>query len=229
MGLRQKIFDSRPYRQIIQRQAIGPLRAFYDIPPVSGDKAIRDVEFIALDLETTGLNPKKDEIVSIGWILVRQMAVDFGSCEHLLVRPKADMTESSAIVHHIFDSHVENAPDIGAALHHLLPILAGRVMISHHSPIEVGFLGQACKKYFGAPLQVPTVDTLILALRDVHRRGQPFRPGALKLQNLRKQHNLPPYQAHNALADAIAAAELFLAQMSKRDPKGDLELRDVLR
>ncbi|WP_339860100.1 exonuclease domain-containing protein [Thalassospira alkalitolerans] len=229
MGLLQKITDSDFYRQWVQRRATGPLRAYYDIPATHPDTLIRNIEFVALDLETTGLDPKKDEIVSIGFVIIRQLEVDFSSCEHLLVRPQKELSESSVIVHRIFDSDVEKAPDIEIALAHILPILAGRVLIAHHAPIELGFLGQACKRYFGAPLHIPTVDTLVLALRDLYRQGQPIKPGALKLESQRHTHNLPPYRVHNALSDAIAASGLFLAQIAKRDPKGELELRRVLR
>ncbi|MDG4719823.1 MULTISPECIES: exonuclease domain-containing protein [Thalassospira] len=229
MGLRQKIIDSQIYRDFIQRKATGPLRTYYDIPPADPSRSVMDTEFIALDLETTGLDPKRDEIVSLGWVIIRQLGVDFSSCEHVLVRPKRELSESSVVVHHIFDSDVANAPDIGTALEHLLPQMAGRVLISHHAPIELGFLGQACKRCFGAPLQIPTVDTLVLALRDLHRSGQPMKSGALKLDNLRRSHNLPPFRAHNALSDAIAASGLFLAQIAKRDPKGELELNRILR
>lgn len=229
MGLRQKIVDSDFYRQMVQRRATGPLRSYYDVPAADPDTLIRNVEFVALDLETTGLDPKHDEIVSIGLVIIRQLAVDFSSCQHLLVRPKKELSESSVIVHRIFDSDVEQAPDIEIALAHILPILAGRVLVAHHAPIELGFLGHACKRYFGASLQIPTVDTLVLALRDLHRQGQPMKSGALKLETLRHTHNLPPYRVHNALSDAIAASGLFLAQIAKRDPKGELELRRVLR
>ena len=229
MGLRQKIVDSRLYRDFIQRKATGPLRAYYDIPPADPYRPVGETEFIALDLETTGLDPKRDEIVSLGWVIIRQLGVDFSSCEHILVRPTQELSESSVVVHRIFDSDVANAPDIKTALEHLLPQMAGRVLISHHAPIELGFLGQACKQCFGAPLQIPTVDTLVLALRDLHRSGQPMKSGALKLDSLRRSHNLPPFRAHNALSDAIAASGLFLAQIAKRDPKGELELNRILR
>ncbi|PKR54994.1 exonuclease domain-containing protein [Thalassospira marina] len=229
MGLHEKITDSQLYRRWIKKRAQGPLAQFYGITPVAPERRVSDIEFVAVDLETTGLNAKHDEIISIGWVLIRNRGVDFSSAHHSLVRPTRDVSESSAVIHGILDSHVAEAPDIDTILRQLLPILAGRVLLAHHAPIELGFLGRACKRLYGAPLQMPTVDTLVLGLRDIHRQGTPLKSGALKLQNLRKTHNLPPYRAHNALTDAIATAELFLAQINKRDPKGELELDRVLR
>ncbi len=229
MGLQEKLKDSQFYRRWNRNRAQGPLAQFYDIPPVSPERRVSDVEFVAVDLETTGLHPKKDAIISIGWVVVRNRGVDLSSAHHTLVRPNRDVGENSAVIHGILDDHLENAPDIDDILRQLLPILAGRVLLAHHAPIELGFLGRACKRLYGASLQMPTVDTLVLGLRDIQRQGTPLKSGAMKLQNLRKTHNLPPYRAHNALTDAIATAELFLAQIDKRDPKGELELDRVLR
>ncbi|MBC45627.1 MAG: DNA polymerase III subunit epsilon, partial [Thalassospira sp.] len=116
MGLREKILDSRLYRDFIQRKATGPLRTYYDVPPADPERSVMETEFIALDLETTGFDPKKDEIVSLGWVIIRQLSVDFSSCEHILVRPSKELSESSVVVHRIFDSDVADAPDIGSAL-----------------------------------------------------------------------------------------------------------------
>jgi DNA polymerase-3 subunit epsilon len=54
-----------------------------------------------------------------------------------------------------------------------------------------------------------------------------IKSGDLRLAKARGRYNLPRYPAHNALTDAIAAGELFLAQASKRVSKKRIRLRDV--
>ncbi len=125
MGLRQKIVDSDFYRQMVQPRATGPLSSYSDITAADPDTPIRNVEFVALDLETTGLDPKHDEIVSIGLVIIRQLAVDFSSCQHLLVRPKKELSESSVIVHRIFDSDVEQADLDASEADRIFSILMG--------------------------------------------------------------------------------------------------------
>ena len=59
------------------------------------------------------------------------------------------------------------------------------------------------------------VDTEWLARRWHQRRGQAIATGQLRLASLRQRFNLPRYRAHDALSDALAAAELFCAQLAE--------------
>lgn len=72
------------------------------------------------------------------------------------------------------------------------------------------------------------IDTQALALRTFERRQIPFKVSDLRLHALGNRYNLPRYGAHNALSDALAAAELFLAQAAYRDDGRGLPLADFL-
>jgi DNA polymerase III subunit epsilon len=72
------------------------------------------------------------------------------------------------------------------------------------------------------------VDTQTLAYRTFERRQTPFKASDLRLHALGDRYNLPRYSAHNALSDALASAELFLAQAAYRDNGNGLPLRDFL-
>ena len=89
--------------------------------------------------------------------------------------------------------------------------MAGKPMLVHYSPIEQNFLSAVCRKLYGAPFVVPIIDTLEIAQRVFERRNHLIQPGDLRLFNLRPRYNLPQYKAHNALSDALATAEMFLA------------------
>jgi len=69
----------------------------------------------------------------------------------------------------------------------------------------------------------------VLARRAMERRQQPFRARDLRLFNLRASHHLPRYPAHNALSDALATAELFLALAAEANPAGKAMLGDFMR
>lgn len=75
---------------------------------------------------------------------------------------------------------------------------------------------------------MPVVDTQYLAARRLQRAHQPVVEGGLRLSNLRRQYHLPRYQAHNALSDALACAELFLAQVAEMAPDGAVRLKYLL-
>jgi len=205
-----------------------PLASFYDTPWPHRRTPIEDVEFVALDLETTGFSAAEHEIVSIGWAVVRNMKMIYGERDHWLVCPEKQVSEESAVIHMLTDDLLAQAPPLCVAVKGLFPILAGRVLIAHHVHIERSFLGTACKQCFGMPFEMPMVDTLALEKRTLERRNVEIKQGMLRLDAVRARYNLPRYKSHNAMLDAIAAGELFLAQAAHQAGKsGKLLLGDV--
>ena len=139
-----------------------------------------------------------------------------------------EIPEESAVIHQITDDQAAEGRNIGEVMPHLLKLLAGRVMIAHHARIESGFLSNACEGLYGLKLPIPTVDTQTLALRWFQQRDKQVAAKELRLHALRERYNLPRYPAHNALSDALAAAELFLAQVAHRSRGKRVTLGDLL-
>lgn len=206
----------------------GPLKDYYAVDYPTLDTPWSEVEFLAIDLETTGLNPEQDEIVSIGYAPIRKGAVVFAEADHLLARPTCPIPESSAIIHGLLDRHVESAPPLATILPQVLTAMTGRVPVAHFAEIERSFLDAACRRYLGRPLLVPYVDTLRIEKRVIERRQDAITRGALRLHAARERYNLPRYKAHDACVDAIAAAELFLAQVAHMDTKRPPRLEEVI-
>jgi DNA polymerase-3 subunit epsilon len=188
----------------------------------------RQVEYLAIDLETTGLDRDKDSILSVGYVIVRGTSIDLSSARHRLVRIDRSIPEATAIIHQITDDEAARGDELDAVMDELLRELAGKVMIAHHAQIETGFLSNACKRLWSRRLLVPVVDTQTLAYRTFERRQIPFKGSDLRLHALGDRYNLPRYGAHNALSDALASAELFLAQAAHRDDGAGLPLRAFL-
>ncbi|MCG6863526.1 MAG: 3'-5' exonuclease [Chromatiaceae bacterium] len=207
----------------------GPMRDYLKTPFPKPSADYREVGFLAIDLETTGLDPRRDDILSVGYVIVQRNRIDLGSACHRLVRTARAIPEASAIIHQITDDQAAQGGLLDDVLAALLNALAGKVMIAHHATVEKGFLGDACQRLYGVGLPVRTVDTQALAKRTFERRQIAFKSSDLRLHALGERYNLPRYAAHNALSDALAAAELFLAQASYRDSgKAVVPLRDFL-
>jgi DNA polymerase-3 subunit epsilon len=188
----------------------------------------REVEYLAIDLETTGLDIAEDLILSVGYVGVRGTSIDLSTARHRVVRIDRSIPEATAVIHQITDDEAAQGGELNDILEELLEALAGKVMIAHHARIERGFLTNACKRLWQQGLIMPVVDTQTLALRTFERRQIPFKASDLRLHALGDRYNLPRYGAHNALSDALASAELFLAQASYRDNGEGLPLRDFL-
>ncbi|HEX9803124.1 MAG TPA: exonuclease domain-containing protein [Gammaproteobacteria bacterium] len=206
----------------------GPLQDFYAVPFPAGGSDCRKLGFVALDLETTGLDPRNDEILSIGWVCINDMQIDLVTARHRLVCPHCEIPERSAVIHHITDDQAAEGEPLAAVLNELLPLLAGKVLIAHHARFEMQFLRRACLALFGMNFVMPVVDTQAIARRTLERRNQAFRPQELRLAALRRRHQLPRYRLHNALSDALAAAELFLAQLAQSDTDRPVPLNKFL-
>ena len=215
------------------------LRAFYAQGVPVGDAALADVPLLAMDFETTGLDPQHDEIVSIGIVPMSLARIQSSASRHWIVRPRGVLNAESVTFHAITHAQIEDAPDLGAILDELLPALAGRVVVVHCAAIERAFLDAALKARLGEGIEFPVIDTMALEAR-LHRGNKAglfsgifarlfernAAPLSIRLADSRARYHLPRYRAHHALTDALATAELLQAQIAHRF-KPDTRLEEV--
>ena len=215
-------------RWALRKAPRGPMRDFLETPFPKLSADYREIEILAIDLETTGLDPRRDDILSVGYVVMKGNRIDLSSARHRLVRTARAIPEASAIIHQITDDQAAQGGLLDDVLAELLKDLSGKVMLAHHATVEKGFLSDACQRVYGVSLPVPVIDTQALAQRTFQRRHIAFKPSDMRLHALSERYNLPRYGAHNALSDALAAAELFLAQASHSDSSDKVPLRDFL-
>jgi len=184
------------------------------------------LDMISLDLETTGLDPKKDSLLSFGLVQIKHQSIQLNTAWHEIISVEQDIPEASAVIHHITDDQAAGGKPLEILLPKLLQRLAGKIMLVHYANIEQKFLDAACRKLYGSPFVINTIDTLQLGQRLLSLRNHSIQTGDLRLFNLRPLFGLPMYKAHNALYDALATAELFLAMSRELHPKGNFQLKD---
>ena len=175
------------------------------------------VVYWSLDLETGGLDPRRDPIISVGMVPVERGVIRMASRWESLVRPVLGGAISAASIqtHQLVPEEVRDAPPLEDVLAGIERRIRGEVLLVHHASIDVRFLRRAferCKMRWPKPQVVDTVD-LLLKMTKKERFTNPDAPGGDPVLNLaaaRARFGLPDYQAHDALTDAVAAAELFL-------------------
>lgn len=199
-------------RQLLKHAPASPLRDFLATPFPDLSQDYRKADYVALDLETSGLDSGSDQILSIGHITIHQKRIHLDTAQHILLKTTASLQAKNVGIHRLTDDMLTNGQTLSGALHRLLPELAGKVLLAHHAQIEIGFLRAACQQVFNADWLMPVVDTQWLARRRLDRHHAVYQPDTLRLANLREAHHLPRYPAHHALSDALATAELFLAE-----------------
>lgn len=199
------------------------LQFFYASGAVSPDTPLSEVPFVALDLETTGLNPRKDDIVSVGLVPFDIHRIRCREARHWIVNPRQPLAEESVVIHGITHSDISDAPDLQRIIEQLLEALAGNVVVVHYRNIERNFLNEALKARINEGIFFPVVDTMELEARH-HRTGRSMfwsrlsghRPTSIRLADSRLRYNLPHYSQHHALTDAVATAELLQAQIANQ-------------
>ncbi len=198
----------------------GMLFDFYQHGVLHPDTPIAQAPMVALDFETTGLSVSEAEIVSIGLVPFDLRRIYCAESKHWVVKPEQEMTEDSIVFHGITHSEVESAPPLEGVLDQVLDAIAGKLVVVHYRYIERAFLNKAVMSILKEPVLFPMVDTMHLE-SIILQRQQHFWHKLLKkplpsvrLGHCRSRYNLPHYDAHNALTDAVATAELLQAQIA---------------
>lgn len=227
MGL-LRFFSIVARRHHLAQHSPEPLAAFYAVP-LSLDDDYRQTPMVALDLETTGLDSQRDHILSIGLVQLDGGEIDLGSAWHQLVHSPQELREDNVVIHRLTDDNVAAAPPLTQVLPELLQRLGGRVLIAHHAGIELGFIDAACRRLYGQGFYMPTIDTELLARRQAQRQHRVIGPNGLRLANLRAEFGLPRKKSHNALYDALAAAELLQVLAASQAGRKPLPVRRLLK
>jgi DNA polymerase-3 subunit epsilon len=182
------------------------------------------VVYWALDLETGGLDPRTDPILAVGLVPVREGTIRVGEAYRTLVRPQPGkaVDPRSVEAHQLVADELRDAPALADVLGAIEARIADGVLLVHFRALDVAFLKRAWRdagRRWPAPPVVDTVELLLRLAGRAHRMSPdlPADPPSVNLAAARLRHGLPAYQAHDALTDAIATAELFLV------------LRDALR
>ncbi|MDO5699753.1 MAG: exonuclease domain-containing protein [Dermatophilus congolensis] len=211
------------------------LAAYLTTPPPEPDTDIGDLPLLAVDMETTGLDPRRDRLLSIGFVALNGLEIDLSTAVHLVIRQEPSATGvdqgvgQSATVHHLTDDALAAGVPLREAIERLLMALTGRAMLVHFSDIETGFLDAACQRLYGVGATTTCIDTLELHRRLLTGGGDNVLPaGALRLAAARQTLGLPRYGAHEALTDALACAELYLAQVVRLGGEGQMPLKRLV-
>ncbi len=215
-------------KRLLKKTPEGPLKDFLAVPFPTLETPINELPILAVDFETTGLDAKADKLLSVGFVAMENEKIKLNSCYHQIIKAKTKLEESNVIIHQITDTQKDQGQPLRLVVEKLLKALTGRVMLVHFSRIERQFLQQACFELYGLVPDFPIIDTLVIAKRQFDKRDVAYDPSELRLASLRDKYDLPVHHGHNALNDAIATAELLLAQINNKPKADKIQLSDLI-
>jgi DNA polymerase-3 subunit epsilon len=175
------------------------------------------VPYAVIDLETTGLDPARDEIISFATVGVGGGKVRVGDARYRLVRPRRMPDADTIRIHGLREVDLEDAPELDEVIDGLLEALTGRALVAHVAAVERGFLDVALRR-LGLDLRNPIVDTALLdrELRRLRRMPAPeLEP--IGLSALARDLDLPVHRPHHADGDALTTAQCFIALATHLD------------
>ncbi len=179
-----------------------------------------DVQFVVLDLETTGGSPSGDAITEVGAVKLHRGEV-VGEFQ-TLVNPGQPIPPSITILTGITHAMVVDAPPIEEVLPALMEFLGDAVFVAHNARFDAGFIRTACEE-LGYVFGNRTLDTVGLARRLLRNETRNLRLGTLAAH-----FNSPTTPNHRALEDARATAHVFHALLERAGTIGVTGLDDLL-
>jgi len=215
-------------KRLIKKVPNGALKDFLAVPFPEPNTPFSQVPILAVDFETTGLHAINDKLLSVGYVGMQNNQIQLGQSYHQIINTQQRLKTDNVLIHHITDHQQAQGQPLETVIESLLQALAGKVMLVHFARIERQFLQQACLELYGFAPDFPMIDTLVVAKRRLDKRDIAYDPSELRLANLRKKYHLPNHFAHNALNDAVATAELLLAQVHHHEHVKKLTLKALL-
>ena len=195
---------------------------------------IESAKYVVIDTELTGLQPKKDSIVSIGAVKMVGGKILLGDTFYRIVEPRTKLTGKSVVIHGITPSEVTECPGIATLLPEFLDFCGNSVIVGHFVALDINFINMEMKRLYGFHLQNPSIDTLKLYtwIRQKEEEVCSYHGGLSEdtnLFSLAEKYNIAVSKSHNALDDAFVTAQLFQRFISIMPMIGIKTVGDLLR
>lgn len=177
------------------------------------DLSIPELRFTVLDTELTGLDARRDDIISIGALHMQGGQIELGNAFQKLVKPRATLDGRTVVIHGITPSQLETMPSIGEVLASFLDYTKGTVLVGHCLSIDLAFLIRDARQSRRDPLRNAAVDTLSiygwLRRRSIDHPAFTLELPAPSLFDLAEAFEIDVEEAHSAIGDAYVTAQLF--------------------
>lgn len=168
------------------------------------------VRFVVLDTETTGFDPRRDRIITIGALAVHNGEMLLDDVFEVMLR--LAYNNSSVTVHGVTRDEASEGMEEGPAIAEFLAYLRDGVIVGHHIGHDIQALNVACDRHFGLELKNRWLDTmdLTLHLNDDGAFAGRAMTGGFSLDGLCEMFGITTHDRHTAGGDAFLTAQVFL-------------------
>jgi len=174
---------------------------------------LRETKFVSIDLETGGLDTKKDDILAVGIVPMIGTKILINEAYYSLVKPENFKIDTIKI-HGLDPKSLEKAPKFNEIASEIYNRIRDRIIVGYAVEIDIAFLKRAFKK-IGYNIDNKYIDIIEVEKVLCQKLGEPLLHEDLTLDAMMKRYKISGTYRHNALADAFFAAQIFQIQLVK--------------
>ena len=179
-------------------------------------ETVEETRFVVLDTETTGFDFKRDRILSIGALRIKNAVIQPKDAFEVFVKQEIFASQTVEIHGIIKQEKTQQLSEI-EALKVLLALLENAVLVAHHTAFDVGMINHALQRNGLPKLKNPSLDTAIL-YNKILKRNERKTEGHYSLDALAEKYHIPKTDRHTALGDAYITAIAFLHILNRLRP-----------
>ena len=185
---------------------------------------LKNTKFCVIDLETTGLNVKRDEIIAFACVPVQELKLLVNYTYYTLVKPEKYKIESMKY-HGISTNDLKKAPSFNEIANNILKTLDG-IIVGHSVEFDYMFLKKSFKK-IGIKFEKDVID-IILIEKWLAKKEKDIKLD-VTIEGLMNRYGLKDYYRHNAFADAFFTAQIFQFETLKLSRYGIDSAKKILK
>ena len=177
-------------------------RFMFDRPP--------DGDLVVIDCETTGLNVRRDDVVSIAAIKIRGNRILTSEHFEAVVHPDSEMRAEAIKIHRLRRSDVEAAPIVWKMLPSFLRFIGARPLIGYYLDFDIAMLDKYILPLVGIELPNERIEISRLYYERKYGNAPPNTSIDLSFAAILRDLNIPPRAQHDAFDDALMTAMMFV-------------------
>ncbi|WP_419770423.1 MAG: 3'-5' exonuclease [Candidatus Marinarcus sp.] len=173
-------------------------------------------EYVCFDCETTGLDPNKDDIISIGAVIIKHNTIVSSKKFVRFVKPKTKLQTEAIKVHHIRECDLEEAEEIEKVIYEFLEFVQNRTLVGYFLEFDVAMINKYIKHLLGITLPNKCLEVSAI-YHDWKIETIPQGFIDLRFNTILRELQIPHLGKHDALNDALMTSMMFLKL--KNQPK----------
>ncbi len=173
-------------------------------------------EVVVLDCETTGLNPRTDEVIAVAAMVIRGNQIVTSKAYRAVIRADRDPTSESIKIHRLRAHDVAQGRPMHEVLPELLRFIGGRPIVGYYVDFDVRMLDKYVLRYIEAKLPNPRIEVSEIYYALKYPGAPPGTVLDLRFQSILSDLGIPSLEQHDAFNDALMTGMMYVQLMDMR-------------